>query len=86
MCFMHRSSWRKNVFAKQKIKAGKIDCTNVWNVRCILTFVGTSIESSAITILIALTLSGPAFSVVRQARDGEGGGLRGPDAKNQSSH
>ena len=26
-----------------------------------------------------LTLSGPAFSVVRQAR----GGLRGPDAKNQ---
>ena len=27
-----------------------------------------------------LTLSGPAFSVVRQAR---GGGLRGPDAKNQ---
>ena len=27
-----------------------------------------------------LTLSGPAFSVVRQAQ----GGLRGPDAKNQS--
>ena len=27
-----------------------------------------------------LTLSGPAFSVVRQAR----AGLRGPDAKNQS--
>ena len=27
-----------------------------------------------------LTLSGPAFSVVRQAR---GGGLRGPDGKNQ---
>ena len=27
-----------------------------------------------------LTLSGPAFSVVRQAR---GGGLRGPDAKNR---
>ena len=31
-----------------------------------------------------LTLSGPAFSVVRQARGGGGGGLRGPDAKNQS--
>ena len=29
-----------------------------------------------------LTLSGPAFSVVRQARGG-GGGLRGQDAKNQ---
>ena len=29
----------------------------------------------------ALTLSGPAFSVIRQA---QGGGLRGPDAKNQS--
>ena len=29
-----------------------------------------------------LTLSGPAFSVVHQARGG-GGGLRGPDAKNQ---
>ena len=29
-----------------------------------------------------LTLSGPAFSVVRQAR----GGLRGPDAKNRSEH
>ena len=28
-----------------------------------------------------LTLSGPAFSVVRQARGG--GGLRGPDAKNR---
>ena len=27
-----------------------------------------------------LTLSGPAFAVIRQAR---GGGLRGPDAKNQ---
>ena len=54
----------------KKIKAGKIDCTNVWNVRCILNFVGTSVESFAITILIALTLSGPAFSVVRQAREG----------------
>ena len=30
-----------------------------------------------------LTLSGPAFSVVRQARAGGGGGLRGPDVKNQ---
>ena len=29
MCFMHRSSWHKNVFAKRKIEAGKIDCTNV---------------------------------------------------------
>ena len=29
-----------------------------------------------------LTLSGPAFSVVRQARGG-GGGLRGPNAKDQ---
>ena len=29
--------------------------------------------------LFVLTLSGPAFSVVRQAR----GGLRGPDAKNR---
>ena len=28
---------------------------------------------------LVLTLSGPAFSVVRQAR----GGLRGPDAKNR---
>ena len=74
MCFVHRSSWRKNVFAKQKIKAGKIDCTNVWNVRCILNFVGTSIESSAIMILIALTLSDPAFSVVCQVRDRGGGG------------
>ena len=34
---------------------------------------------------LSLTLSGPAFSVVRQARGGGGGrGLRGPDAKNQS--
>ena len=32
---------------------------------------------------MVLTLSGPAFSVVRQAREG-GGRLRGPDAKNQS--
>ena len=31
-----------------------------------------------ISMLAGLTLSGPAFSVVRQAR----GGLRGPDAKN----
>ena len=30
-------------------------------------------------INIFLTLSGPAFLVIRQAR----GGLRGPDAKNQ---
>ena len=30
----------------------------------------------------SLTLSGPAFSVVRQAR----GGLRGPDAKNRGYH
>ena len=63
MCFMHRSSWRKNVFAKQKIEAGEIDCTNVQYVRCILNFVGTSFEISAITILIALMwarfLSGP---------------------------
>ena len=29
MCFMHRSSWRKNVFAKQKIEAGEIDCADV---------------------------------------------------------
>ena len=35
-------------------------------------------------IYFDLTLSGPAFSVVRQARGGGGGGLRGPDAKNQS--
>ena len=82
MCFMYRSSWCKNVFPKQKIKAGKIDCTNVWNVQCILNFVRISIESSANTILIALTLPGPAFSVVRQARErerergGGGGGLR----------
>ena len=54
MCFMHRSSWRKNVFAKQKIEAGKIDCTNDKYVGCILHFVGTSFEISAITILIAL--------------------------------
>ena len=54
MCFMHHSSWRKNVFAKQKIEAIKIDCTNVQNVRCILNFVGTSFEISAIKILIAL--------------------------------
>ena len=76
MCFMHRSSWRKNVFAKQKIEAAKINCTNVWNVRCILNFVETSIESSAITILIALTLSSPAFSVLRQAQEGGGGTQR----------
>ena len=31
-----------------------------------------------------LTLSGPAFSVVRQAWGGRG--LRGPDAKNQGQH
>ena len=31
-----------------------------------------------------LTLSGPAFSFVRQARGGRG--LRGPDAKNQGYH
>ena len=39
-------------------------------------------ENCAVTQLYEsiLTLSGPAFSVVRQAR----GGLRGPDAKNQS--
>ena len=30
---------------------------------------------------LVLTLSGPSFSVIRQA---PGGGLRGPDAKNQS--
>ena len=30
-----------------------------------------------------LTLSGPAFSVVRQVGGGGGGELRGPDAKNQ---
>ena len=84
MCFMHRSSRRKNVFAKQKIKAGKIDCINVWNVRCILNFVGTS-ESSAITISIALTLSGRPFQSFARPEMG-GGGLRGPDAKNQNSH
>ena len=33
-----------------------------------------------------LTLSGPAFSAVRQARGGGGGGLRGPDVKNQCKH
>ena len=37
-----------------------------------------------VTIIKAiLTLSGPAFSVVRQGR---GEGLRGPDAKNQVQH
>ena len=36
----------------------------------------------------SLTVSGPAFSVVRQARGGGGGGgkLRGLDAKNQGQH
>ena len=32
--------------------------------------------------MYSLTLSGPAFSVVHQAWEG-GGGLRGPDSKNQ---
>ena len=35
-----------------------------------------------VCFIIILILSGPAFSVVRQAR----GGLRGPDAKNQGKH
>ena len=38
-------------------------------------------------MLQILTLSGPAFSVVRQARGGgEVGGIRGPDAKNPGKH
>ena len=44
--------------------------------------IGTTLVSPGLTSLqntFPLTLSGPAFSVVRQAR----GGLRGPDAKNQ---
>ena len=37
--------------------------------------------------LLVLTLSGLAFSVVRQAwGGGGGGGLRGPDAKHQGYH
>ena len=40
------------------------------------------VSSSLIRDLIFLTLSGPAFSVVRQAW----GWLRGPDAKNQGYH
>ena len=36
--------------------------------------------------LFLLTLSGPAFSVIRQAGVGGGGGLRGPDAKSQGCH
>ena len=39
----------------------------------------SKVETIAISYPTVLTLSGPAFSVVRQAR----GGLRGPDAKNQ---
>ena len=45
-------------------------------------------QSSIIRVLsqwpiVTLALAGPAFSVVRQAREG---GLRGPDAKNQGYH
>ena len=36
--------------------------------------------------LAILTLSGPAFSVFRQAQGGGGGGLRGLDAKSQGYH
>ena len=38
-------------------------------------------------MLFSLTISGPAFSVVRQTRGGGGRrGRRGPDAKNQCYH
>ena len=43
----------QNGIRERSIEAGKIDCTNVKNVRCILNFVGTSYGISAIKILIA---------------------------------
>ena len=43
-----------------------------------------SIFIDSVTRTCYLTLSGPAYSVVRQAQGG--GGVNGPDAKNQGKH
>ena len=50
------------------------------NSFCNWKFYKGIVLQSFILMKAQLTLSGPAFSVVRQAW---GGGLRGPDAKNQ---
>ena len=56
---------------------------NAFNEKiCVLPAISIRVFFGAMSVWL-LTLSGPTFSVVRQAGGG-GRGLRSPDAKNQS--